>query len=374
MLPKLTRNSDFWLATWKNDAGKRRFKSLGRRDEVTKAQADAALEAIIREHALNPALQTMEKAPVLSIFLAHYFAQRTDLDEATLVLQRCTGERLTAFFVPSIRMDAITRLQASKFRSWLVATPYTRSKKKVAEARRLSDASVAKHMRFTKQIFQWAADRDLIPFNPFDRLKAGGSHAQEHWTYVPESDLAKVQAHCPSDSWRLAFALARLAGLRLNEVRRAEWGWIDWQARTLAIKPKLRHGKRERTTKQNFRTVPLVPALYEQLRTAFEQAPERSTLICPTLGSSPSHAADKILARAGLGWSKPMHTLRKSRESDWLAQYPLPDVAKWMGHDPTVALRFYHQTKTDSIEAVTGRPPKAQDARATDLLTDSPKT
>lgn len=251
------------------------------------------------------------------------------------------------------RLDSISRLQASAFRTWLAKYTYTRSPAKGATRYTLSDASIRKHIATAKQIMKWAADRDIIAVNPFGREKVGSAPAQEQWQYVDEATFQKVLDACPNEAWRRAFSLARRAGLRLNEIVRAEWSWLDWQARTISVVPKLRNGRRQASTKQSFRTVPLSPDLYKLLLDGFAGAD--SGLICPHLGSSPSHAADKIIARAKLGWSKPMHTLRKSLETDWLEQHPLPDVCKWLGHDPTIAIKVYHKTKQGRVDAVTGQ-------------------
>lgn len=63
-----------------------------------------------------------------------------------------------------------------------------------------------------------------------------------------------------------------------------------------------------------------------------------------------------LLARQ-YGVTKPMHTLRKSLESDWLAKYPIADVAAWLGNSPTVAMKHYHQTVGETMRSVTGKNP-----------------
>jgi hypothetical protein len=67
--------------------------------------------------------------------------------------------------------------------------------------------------------------------------------------------------------------------------------------------------------------------------------------------------AHVIMRRAGFEWQKPMHTLRKSLESDWLAKYPIADVAAWLGNSPAVAMKHYHQTVGETMRSVTGKNP-----------------
>jgi hypothetical protein len=67
--------------------------------------------------------------------------------------------------------------------------------------------------------------------------------------------------------------------------------------------------------------------------------------------------ADAIIQRAGLApWGKPLHTLRKSLESDWLGTHPVLDVTKWLGNSPDVARKHYHQSLPETVRRVTEEP------------------
>lgn len=355
MLPKLTKNAGFWLAAWRDSAGRRRFHSLGARTGEKKIglrEAERRLSDFATEHAKNPGSRDVGRAPSLADFIEHYFTARTDIDDSTVLLHRTTADRLCAYLDGGIRLDSVTRIKAAGFRQYLEKWTYTRTQVKGAKVYTLSDASIRKHLAIAKLMFQWATAHDIIKFNPFDRVKLGAAPAQENWEIVPMETLAKIHEACPSVAWRLAFSLARRAGLRSNEIRRAEWTWVDWKSQHIHIR---RKGTRD-TTKSRSRSVPMSPELQAELQAAYDAAPEGATLICPGIGADQptvSHWADKILADAGLRWSKPLHTLRKSLESDWLAIHPVYDVADWLGHDPSVSKRHYHQTKKESADRVT---------------------
>lgn len=355
-LPTLRRNGKYWVAAWRDSANKRRFQNLGPIDQMGKTQAMKLLDELRRQHATEPATVDAGRAPALGDLLDKYLELRgAEVDEATIATHEATIRRLLAYFGRDVRADRITRAMIREWRVGLSTSTFKRGVGKDAKEFPLSRASVRRHVSTAKQIFEWARRGDYIRINPLDREVVGRPPAQKSWTQVTDDDLQKILEACPHESWRLCFAIARYAGLRANEIQRATWGWVDWSNRLLRVVPKAQaDGSIEETTKQSARDVPICPELFTMLEEAFSHAPEGVTLICPDLPEKPSHGATKIIAKAGLGWSKPLHTLRKSLESDWLAKYPMPAVCHWLGHDPSVALRHYHKPVAATIEAVTG--------------------
>lgn len=343
----LQSNGNRWVARWIDSSGRERFRSIGTKAEMSEREARRVVVALQVEHANNPARRDVARAPKLSQWAKDYAEQRSDLAETTKNLHAAALARLAAF-VGDPTIDKITRAQAAGFRGWLETQTFTRGSDDDAERYRYSPATVRRFVASCKQIFEYARLQDVIPYNPFDRQVLGAPPAQESWQYIDEATMVRILAACPSDAWRLGFSIARYAGLRVNEVARAQWAWIDWDRRLLAVARKDDHD----TTKSRSRVVPLQERLYATLR-----ASERTgDLICPNLGSDPTKGAERILVAAGISYSKPWHTLRKSLETDWLSKYPIPDVARWLGHSPEIALKFYHQTKADSYALVTGRP------------------
>lgn len=362
-LPKLQSNGRYWVAAWRDSSGKRRYACLGAKARVGRKDAQRAVDALVRSHSVIPGAGDSGKAPTLLHFLktawaegenseACYFARRTDLDASTIALHKTTAEYLLDHFAHGVRLDKITRNQASLWRDWLTGRTFVRGGEG-AKRYPLSEATVRRHVATAKQIFKWAADRDIIAFSPFDREKIGAAPAQEDWRYVSLDELDRIVEACPSVSWKVAFALARLAGLRINEISRAELGWVDHERRVIRVVPKERKGRRRRSTKQTFRTVPLSPTLYALVLAAHEAAADGQRLLCPDL-STDSHAALKIITAAGIeAYSKPMHSLRKSLETDWLIEHPLMQVCLWLGNSPEVAQKHYNQIRPDVLKRVT---------------------
>ena len=349
----LQSNGKYWVARWVDSRGVEHRSGLGSKANVREAEARRRVTAMNVEFAGNPGRRDAGKTVRLSEWRRIYFAQRSDLGETTEALHRVAMERLAEFLPSDPRLSQITRQTAAEFRAWIRARKYRRGDPKRATERTLSAATVRRYVATLKQIMGRAKAQDLIAVNPFDREVIGAPPSQEGWTYIDLKTTEKIIEACPRESWRLAFALARFAGLRMNEIQRAEWGWVDWHERTINVR---RKGEQD-TTKSRARVVPIQPALYTFLCDAFERREDGDRFICNELEESLSHAARKLVVAAGVpAYSKPFHTLRKSLESDWLARFPLPDVCAWLGHSPEVALRHYHKTKRDTIAMVTERP------------------
>ena len=163
--------------------------------------------------------------------------------------------------------------------------------------------------------------------------------------YVSVEELDLILDACPvfegygskSDhSWANAFALARLAGLRVNEIRGLSADDVDFKQQLVHIRPA------QHSTKQSTRDVPMSAALADRLVVSNGVKPCNQLphdLYDPRLKFS----ARKILELAGLEYRKPFHSLRASCERDWLDNPDLNIMTAcyWMGHSPTVAARHY---------------------------------
>lgn len=350
---RLEKAGAYWQARWYDSTGMRKGRGLGAAAKVSRAEALRRCRQIQRELDASPGRRDVGKAPSLGGWLKRYRAMRTDLDESTSRLHALTGNYLTEHFGESRRIDAITRANAAEFRAWLEGRTYRRAEE--APERALSLSTVRAHLSRAKQIFGHAVRLDMIAFNPFDREKTSQPAIEHEWPYVTDEQVQKAVESAPTREWRLRLALARWAGLRRNEIGRAEWGWIDWDGKTINVLPKLRGGRRIVSSKHRTRKCPLSPRLYAMLLDAFNAAPERVGSICGMPTNNVERDIDSIVQRAGLDpWPKPLHTLRKSLETDWLAAHPLLDVVKWLGNSPEVAARHYHQTTPETFGRVSG--------------------
>lgn len=340
-------NGPHWRAYWRERTGRKRYKNLGRIDEITKAHALRGCREL--EKRLNEGASLDGGNHTLKTWEAEYLANRaSDLDERTVANMRHTFAHLRAHFGPTFRLDELTRQKAATFRPYLA--------KQQGRSGKLSKSTIATHIRRAGTIFGEAHKQDLIPFNPFDREKSAEPKVEKDWARVSRDDLRRVLEACPSEEWRIMFALCRLAGLRQGEALRLRWDDIDWgDPPTLTVRPE----GGVVTTKQRTRTVPVEPDLYAMLLARFSNDDYRGALVIGRgkLGGNVERQARKIVERAGLTpWSKPLHTLRKNLVSDWQAQYPARAVDEWLGHSAGVSEKHYRKTDPETIRMVTGRP------------------
>jgi len=344
---RLEKSGSYWVACWRTNSGRRKRKSLGSIAKTPKRLALAKCRELAALHITSPSTREAKKAPTLKTWLDEVEKLHPEWSESTCEIVATTGRLLIENLGSDIRIDRISRACAGRFRAWL-AEPTA------AEIFR-SEATIRKYIRQAKSIFGEALRLDLIPLNPFDRQEAS-SIASKNWEYIDAAATAKIIDECPDDSWRHLVGLCRWAGLRRGEAIAASWSDIDWQARTIRVDA-------EKTGAERF--VPLEPRLYSMLAKGFEAAPEGSGAVCSVPALNLNRNLERIIKRAGVpAYARAFHTLRKNLETDWLEQYPVADVCKWLGHSPTVSMKHYHQTRPESIRKVTGEVSENEALRA----------
>lgn len=276
------------------------------------------------------------KAPTLAQWRDKYKELRAnELADETMYLHTLTFRYLCEHFGEGVRIDRLTRASAAEWRAGLD----------------LGEQSTCLHVRNAKVIFGKAVDLDILTTNPFDRENGTPAAVDKEWAEIGPADMEKILAECPNDGWRALFGLCRWAGTRRGEALRVKWADVDLAASVLRV---VNEGAQ--TTKKRSRTVPLSPRLHKLLQAIFDAAPTGA--VRPTedvAEGNLSHQADAILTRAGFAYAKPFHTLRKNLETEWMAVYPVLDVASWLGHSPTVAAKHYVRTTPETLARVTGR-------------------
>ena len=354
----IARNGQYWTLWWYDSAGRRRRASLGRIADYTERRALHLAASRVNELAARN--DTGDGVP-LSAWVKRYRAMRqSELKPSTLSnLDRAT-DLLLAYFGDSIAITAIRRIDAAEFRTHLQrpvvnadGTTYTRS-----------PSTVAKLLMWASQVFEQAFRVDLLPFNPFDRIPTGQPKTDQRWMYIDLDTTAKILAACPSPQWRAAFALARYAGLRRGEIHALRWADIDLERRTLTV-----HGDvTTRTTKARLRRCPITPSLAAVLEAVKRELPDSPGPWHDVSEANLTHDAHAIVASAGVPrYAKPLHTLRKSLETDWIDQYGVADTCEWLGNSPAVALQHYKRATPEAFARVTGvdtKPDTRLDAKA----------
>jgi integrase len=352
---QLHKNGEYWLARWRDSSRRRRAKSLGPIESMSRAAALRACREIQAKMIIDPGAKDRGRAPTLGQWRDSYFEQRDDISDLTRVLHQQTIRLLVEFAGEGLRLDRFTRTMAMDWRKEM--------------GTKVGPATVAKHIRNAKVFFSWAQRQDLVAVNPFDRISGTAPKVAHDWREVTHADAEKMLEHAPTAQWRCLIALCRWAGLRRGEALRLAWGDVDFVGKTIRVVPELRHGSRTVGTKQGPpRAVPIRPSLLTVLQAAHDEAEDGSRGPCaemPGIGNL-DRDAERLAIRAGVGaYAKPFHTLRKCCESEWMRDYPAMDVCKWMGHSAQVAAEHYHRPSEASVSRVTSG--KTQDQTIAEL-------
>jgi integrase len=346
---RLNSNGAYWQAVWTDRAGRRVVRSIGSKAKVSQAAAERECRKLGAKHIVAPASASGVKAPKLADWEAQFFGVVGDrIKDGTKALYRGTFERLRMSFGDDCRLNRIDPASAAEFASWLGKQQDARTD----EAKTIGPDTVARHIRECRRIWGQAIELGLVTENPWRTVRLrGGSTAV--WEYVTPDQYGALVASAPD--WEVLLCLCRHAALRRGEAFRLTWADVDMTGRTLRILPEAdEDGRRVAGTKQGYRTVPMSPVLHAVLA---RYGPTVGLVVRDIYAPNVGRDFGVILRRAGLKeYGKPLHTLRKSCISDWLAMgCAVSDVAIWAGHSIDVLMRHYAAVIQTSAAKVTGQ-------------------
>lgn len=338
-------NYTYWYLRWFGADGKFRGKSIGRIDKVSKRQAEKLKRQKENELAEHPGRRNANRACSLSNFLQQYLrARKSELAPTTLLLHEQTARYLVAYFGAERRIDQISRADARAFKTALADNRLMSISK---TGREMGPATVDKHIRNARTIFNQAVNDDIVLFNPFNRLSKTAI-VKRDWHYVtPEEYQLLMEA--ASQKMKLLIALCRLAALRRGEALALEWSDIDWANNRLQIIAK----KTWQPKDKDSRKVPICPELQTLLLEAYNGAKTGQKQVIEGISIVNVWRDFNVLCRrAGVDqYSKAFHTLRKSCITDWAASYPAHVVKEWAGHSSLDTTdRYYLQISESEYE------------------------
>jgi integrase len=279
-------------------------------------------------------LAPSRSSALLVAWIDGYLAERIDLKPRTKDTLRATRDHLSKFFGADRPMRSITRDEASRWRAKMLADG-------------LALATVRLYVGNARTLFGTAAQRDLIPKNPFDHL-AGGTTASKNERYVTADEADRILTACEDNHTKLLLALPRFAGLRFpSEAAPLTWADVDFHTCRLNV----RSPKTEHHAGHEKRTVPITPKLAAILQAAFDDAPEGHSHVVER--RSNEYCREKLAAaikRAEVEpWEDMFRTLRSSCEREWAMTLPQYAVSKWMGHGIAVSGKHYANHVPDEV-------------------------
>lgn len=342
----LQSNGAYWQAAWIDSDGKKRAKSIGAKANLSAREARARCVEIERSMALRPGERDAKNGMALKVWADRFEATRVGIGETTQVLEAETIRYLLEFFGDGLPLRKITPARATDWRVWLARKPGK------AEGSTMAEATVCRHVRTAKVLFEAAVDEHWIGENPMRRLKGT---PPEPIVVVPNLTEAQVVSliETPTDpAWRALLALCALAGLRRGEALRLAWTEIQWEANRLIVRPDCRY----ETIKKRTREVLMEPALASILLDVRDAIGSTSQRVAPVSLSNIDRNVAGFVKRAGLPkYPKPFHGLRKWRETTWSTVYPTWVVTEWLGHSEQVARKHYRRVH-ESYYGTGGKP------------------
>lgn len=344
----LNSNSKYWQVAWRDSAGKRRRRSLGPKSKMTKAQAKAAVQSIVAEHAVVPALKETDGSTRICDWLARYLdLRKVELDPKTVLIHRRTARLLQQFFGDDRKIGSITRSQASDWRRGLLD--------------QMGESTACKHVRVAKVIFNLAVDEGVLAENVFSRLK-GTAPATAVWDrrLVVREDFDRVLAVAAEAEPLLM--LAYFTGMRTQEIIHLRWENIEWMRNLLVVVP--RGGKV--TSKQRIREVRVEPELMRWLLA--RQETSKTDTVAGMLEAGRKNLAARLVKRACERAGVTPFTcqrMRQTRDTLWHAEFPSHVACAWLGHSEAVARRHYLSVPEECYAAGHTPAPESGDGDAT---------
>lgn len=319
------------------------------------AEVSLWLEGIgdtLRNKLVKVGLLAQTESAILGAFLDSYLNRRSDVKSSTALIYNHVVNNLKTYFGEDKLLRDISPANSLDFQRWLKGSPNLRS-----GVNGLSDSTVKRRCGITRQFFNDAVDRKLIPSNPFNhkQIKVTASSNTSRQYFVTEEESASVMAACPDHEWRLIFALARWGGLRCpSEILPLTWDCVDWEQYKLKVfSPKTEH-----YPGMESRIIPLFPQLVEPLQTAIELADKRSPHIITMYRNHKNYSVpmSRIIKKAGLKpWPKVLQNLRSTRQTELTEQFPIQCVCDWIGNSQAVAKEHYLQIREQHFEEATGK-------------------
>lgn len=331
----------YWRAHWTED-GVRKSKGLGPADgpdRVSKADAKRAMERL--RVGSDPEPVQIPCSPAL-VRLLEDGAEARSHDKTQCMSWLRTASLVRDYF-GGADLESITRKQATDFRNHLGTL-------------NLSEQTCRHHIARIRAAIneQIRNETGGVAANRFDHIPSGVIRRDKSWEYVSAETVMKMSGVYDDDDVANAILLARLAGLRANEIDRLEWADMDRERGLIRVRNPNAGGKR--TTKKRERWVPISQTLDFYLFSADGFSIGHGRVLEHDTAWVRSRFPAACRAAGVEPWPEPLQTLRRCCISDWCSSgISVADVAEIAGNSTQVIMDHYFKVNPATLAAISGR-------------------
>lgn len=323
-----TGPAEYWELAWfgpdLNPATGKKAKhtrNLGRRDTLSKRDAELALKALQRELFLTEHGLAVPVAPTVGAWATEYIDwHAAEFPDSHYRVRQIIEQHILPAWEMR-RLDSITDRDVEDLkRKW--------------RAEEFKDHTITKHLRTLKAFFNRAIEKKMLTASPAEHVDPPRIlDAKPHLFYETE-DLEALYLASSFDPWHPensqhepwhapAWKLFANTGMRRGEGLALKRRWVGQDGL------KIISTGEERTKSGDWRDVPLFPGALE----ALEALPKGGDYVLPRVApESLSRAATHCIKRAGLPGS--LHTLRHTFISHLARDpnVPIRTIQRWAGH------------------------------------------
>jgi integrase len=228
------KRAGYWYLRWADTKGRTGQKSLGRVEEVSKADAKRARD----ELALNLGIGKVRQDRAPSMTLVEFVRQdqeaiRLDVKPSTLRTYSKVAQQAVVAIGGDRQLAAISWQDVAALKAWLGAEHTLNGKKRRACRR----ATINQAIATMKAALNRAKARGLVDQNPFSDEKLGKVQAKGKRIFTVEE--VEVMVEAAADDWWAAFIrLAFTTGLREGELLNLTWADVEEGAGEIVVSAK----------------------------------------------------------------------------------------------------------------------------------------
>ena len=265
---------------------------------------------------------------------------------------------------------ALQEISSIQIQQYLI---YLRTQYRTKQNKPISDKTIRHHYCTLKQVFDFAEEQELIVKNPMDKVECPKLAKKQVDAFTPEQAqrFLSLLSGCPID-FRCMLTLLLTAGIRRGELMGLQWGDIDFNGLTIAIRRNVTYtpesGVKVGTpkTENSLRIIPIMPsvgnllkdykaATYTGVQTSFLFPNEKGAEF-PRDPNSVTRRVKRFMRLNALPDMSP-HDLRHSCATLLLnSGADIKSVQEILGHsNASTTLNFYVKSDLQQMKAATNK-------------------